>query len=197
MRADHNGAVGLVEQVAVDASAAGPIVQVDRHGVAEIVLAELVVESAEVVEVVEPHHVSAHGPIAAHVERTRVAGFAADIVDVVELNDVLVAAEQYGGVRRVVEVAVRDPVAYAADQYGRTIRADPAAEVVDVAVLNEVAGRRQSQTVAAGEADRAVTRLVYVAALDTVVGPLIEGDGHVADVAKRAACDAVVSPPMT
>ncbi len=63
------------------------------------------------VEVVVADRRAAHGPVAPGVDGPGVVGLVAHAVDLVELDEVVVAAEHDGHVRGVVDQVVRDAVA--------------------------------------------------------------------------------------
>ena len=91
----------LVEHVADDLRAAEHVVQVHAHAAAAL-------EAVDVVQVVVADDRAAHGPVAAGVDRPGVVGLVAHVVDLVELDHVVVAAEADRHVRGVVDQVVRE-----------------------------------------------------------------------------------------
>ena len=163
-------------------------------------------------EVVVADDVAPLRPVAPDVERPGVAGVRADAIHLIELEDVVVAPEQDGGVRRVVHPVVCHAVAHAAEEDGRPVGADPAAEVVDVVVDRIVPAGFERLAVAASQDDAVLAGVVYVAGEHAVVRPGIplerrvdvdaafqirfhHADRHPdrADVPQRAAGDEVVT----
>ena len=102
--ADKRGSRHSIEQVAGDFRAAEHVVQIDAHAAASS-------KAVDVVQVVVADDRAAHGPVAAGVDRSRVVRFVAHAVDLVELDQVIVAAEAHAHVRRVVDQVVRGSIA--------------------------------------------------------------------------------------
>jgi len=115
-------------------------------------------------------------------------------VDLVVLEEVIVAPEEDRRVRGVVDQVVRGAEAHTAQEKAGPIHAVPAAEMVDVVILGEVAGRRERLPVAADEVDPAAAHSLHVAADDAVPLAPEHGDGMVPQVAERASDDAALAP---
>ena len=182
--ADQHGARAAQEDVAEYRGPAGAVVEIDRpHAVVAVA------KDAQVVKEVVPHHIAPLGPVAAHVEGAGVAGLRAHVVDLVELDHMVIAVQQHRGVGRVVQVVVRDAVAHAVQVDPRRVGEQPAAEAVDVAVLDHVAGRLQRTPVAAGQLHAAGAGVADPAPLDAVAGAPIDPDAVFTGVADIAAAD--------
>ena len=123
-----------------------------------------------------------HAVASVHVVRAHLAGFVAGVVDLGVLEDVVVALHQDGLVRRVVDQAVRDAGAHAIlDDAGLVSGPVPAVEVVQVAVLHQMARRQQRGRVAAAQGDAAVPEMFEIAADEDVVAAAVDehaGNSH-------------------
>ena len=179
--ADRRGVGHVAEQVAGDAEAGCTVVQVDAQGAA-------VARPEDVVEVVVADDVALPIPAPAGVEGAHVAGLVADAVQLVQLDDVVVAAEEDAVVRAVVDQVVRDSLAYSVHQHARPVSALQARIVEDVVVVGVVAGSRQRPAVAAVQGDPALGGIVDVAAHHAVGAPA-HGHAAAARVADGAADD--------
>ena len=111
------------------------------------------------------------------------------MVNLVVLDHVVVAPEENRGVRGVVDQVVGGAAADAVQTERRPIREPAAAEVVDVVVVGCVPGGGERGTIAAGEADAALTGLIDVAADDGVIRASFNHNRSVAQVAQDAASD--------
>ncbi len=134
---------------------------------------------AEIVEVVVPDDVPALRPVAPDVERSGVAGLRTYAIDFIELENVVVAPEQYGIVGCIVDPIVCHAVTHAAEEDGGPVRSDPAAEVVDIVVQREVPAGFERLAVAAPQDDAVLARVVDLAGNHTVVRPGIPGEHRV------------------
>ena len=83
-------------------------------------------------------HVATFAPVAAHVERADVSAFLANVVNVVVLDNVFIAAEQNAVVWAVMNQIVFDTLAYAYDVYTRLIAARPLAYVMYMIVCGSM-----------------------------------------------------------
>ena len=83
-------------------------------------------------------HVATFAPVAPHVERADVSAFLANVVNVVVLYNVFIAAEQNAVVWAVMNQIVFDTLAYAYDVYTRLIAARPLAHVMYVIVCGSM-----------------------------------------------------------
>ena len=101
----------------------------------------------------------------------------------------VVAVQQHRGMRRIVQVVVRHPVADAVQIDPRRIGEQQTAEMMDVAVLDHVAGRLQCAAVAAGELHTAGSGVVDPAPFDAMAAALLHFDAVLAGVADLAAAD--------
>ena len=175
--AQHHGPVDPRKDVAEDGRPARLVVEVDAHDAREFVTA--LEGRHEVVKVVVADDAAALGPVAPDVERAGVAGVGADVMDLVELQDVVVAPEQDGGVRGVVHQVVRHAVAHAVEKDRGPVSADPAAEMVDVVIDGEVAPGLERLAVAAAEEDAALAGVIDLAGQDAVVASGVAAEGRV------------------
>ncbi len=181
--AQERGALHLVEDVAEDLGAADAVVHVHAH--------RAHAHAAGVVDEVVADAVAAVGVVAPGVDGADVAGLQGDVVNLVELDEVVVAVEEDCAVRMVVDEVVRGALADAADQHRRHIALGPAALAREMAVLDEVSAGLQRLAVAAVHRNAAVAGVEDVAADHAVAGAALDGDAVVADVADDAAGDAV------
>ena len=83
-------------------------------------------------------HVATFAPVTAHVERADVSAFLANVVNVVVLDNVFIAAEQNAVVWAVMNQIVFDTLAYAYDVYTRLIAARPLAYVMYMIVCGSM-----------------------------------------------------------
>ena len=139
--ADERGARDLVKDVAEDRGRAEHIVEVDPHAPAPA-------ETGDLVHVVVANHRAPHRPVAPGVDRAGVVGLLADVVDLVQLDHVVVAAEHEGHVRGVVDQVVRRPQAHARQRDRGLVHAIPLPVVVNVVVHRFVLGAFQRCAVA-------------------------------------------------
>ena len=135
--------------------------------------------------------IAAEGVVAPGVNGADVAGLQCVAVDLIELDEVVVASEEDRAVRVVMDKIVRGALANAADEHGGDIALGPAALARKVAILHKVPAGAKGLPVAAVHRDAAVARIEDVAAQDAVAGAVLNGDAVVADVADEAAGDAV------
>ena len=178
------------EHVAIHSDATVDVVDVDTHAADAMVLREGSVVR-QVMEVVVAHHVAAFRQsrhVAVHVPRPGVAGLVGDVMHLVVLRNMVIAAEQERLVRRVVDQVVRHPHRDALDADRRLIGAAvPGGVVVDVTVLHHVPGRLKRGQVAPGDYDAGVAQVGEVAADKGMPLPLADFDALAAHVANGAA----------
>src|SRR5262245_30110157 len=84
-------------------------------------------------------------------------------MNLVVFDQMVVAAEIHGHVRRVVDEVITRAIAHAPQTHRRVIYRVPAAEMVDMAILDRMSARSQRLTLAAFEPNTAVTGLIKVA----------------------------------
>ena len=101
------------------------------------------------VEKIVAKHVAAFAPIAAHVECADVSALLANVVNVIMLDDVFVAAEQNAVVWAVVYQVVLDALAYAKHVNTWLIAAGPLAHVMYVVVGGAMPTRPERLAVSA------------------------------------------------
>jgi len=94
-----------------------------------------------VVQVVVPNDCPAHRPLATGVDGSRVIGLVTYAVDLVELDEMVVAPEPNSFVRDVMDQIVGGPMAHPTQRDGRAADPIPPALVVDVIVFGVMAGR--------------------------------------------------------
>ena len=179
---DADGALRVHDEVAVHGDATDAVVEIDDEGLP-------VAGAANVVHVVVANDVVAVGPVAARVDGAHVAGLVTYVVDVVVLDQVVIAPEQDGAVRVVVDLVVGDARAHALQVHRRVVAARPAGLVMEVAVVDEVPAGGDALAVAPAEADAAVAVVPDIAALHAVVGAAVDPDAVVAGVRDAAAGD--------
>src|SRR5581483_1349121 len=103
------GFAAVIEDVAEHGIAAIAIVEIDRR----VAVSH---RAADVVPVVEADQIAPARGIAALVERAAVIGLCADAIDLVELEEVIVAADEDGLMRRVVNAVVGRAVPHALER---------------------------------------------------------------------------------
>ena len=186
--AEFHRAAGTVKHVAVDGIAAGKIVEVDRGDAVQA-------GALQVVPVVIADDIALPGEIAAGVDRAGIAGFGADAVDLVVLQDMIVAALIHALEGRVVDEIVRDMLADALEEYPILAGAQPLTVVVDMVVENLVVRRRERGAIAPGDVNGAEGEVMEITADDAV--PLAGGDdeGLAAEFAEGGAGDLTLLPP--
>ena len=150
--------------------------------------------AADVTPQVVADHVAAAGWVAAFVQRAGVIAGVAHIMHDVVLEDVVVAADADGHVRRIVQQIVRGAVADAAQSNAAGIGELVLREPPDVIVDGLVAGRRERLAVATLQHQTAGARVVDVAALDAMARSPGHADADLAGVADLAGFDAIAAP---
>ena len=98
------------------------------------------------------------------------------MIDFVVLDDVVVAVNEERRRRRFVNAAMRHPIADAIKIDRALVGAIPAIEVMDVAVLDEVASGLEFDAVAAAEQNRTGADVVNLAIHDAVPLPRLAID---------------------
>ncbi len=178
--ADERGARHVAKEIARDFRAAEHVVEVDAHTAAPL-------ETGDVMQIIVAYHRAALRPVTARIHGARVVRFIAHAVNFVELDDVVVAAEADGHVRRVVDEVVRRAQSDPVQRNRFLIHARPAPVMVDVVVLRHMLRRGQGLPVPAGQDDAAVSHVVDVATRDAMPGAAPHAHGVPADVVKGAA----------
>jgi hypothetical protein len=127
-------------------------------------------------QIIPPLAATAADPIAtAGIDRAAVLGFEAEVVEVVVFDDEVVPAHLHAHAQAVVDVAMPHGIVHA-------IHADPAgvlvedAHVMDVAVLDAVAGSGECFAIATAEADAVAAGEADLAAGDTDVFAIAHAD---------------------
>ncbi len=186
-----------VEDVAEDGRAAAAVVEIHAPGLVRRLIAVHPVlvrpqpgeaEAVDVVKLVVPDDIAALGPVAAHVERAVVGAFHAHVVDVIELDDVLVAAKENRDVGRVVYQIVRHAVADAADVHAGLIGLVEFPEVVNVVVDCLVPAGCQCLAVTARKHNAAAAGVRDVVAQHAHAASALDADAELARIAHRALC---------
>ena len=116
-----------------------------------------------------------------------VVGLLDDVADQVQLDEVVVALDPHRRRRDALEEVVRDPVAAAVEVHRRRVGPLEPGDVVDGAVLDEVAAGRERLAVAAGHARPAAAERVHRAAEDAVAPAALDDDRVAAEPPQRAA----------
>ena len=117
--AEKRRALHFVEDVAEDLRAADAVVHVNAH--------RAHAHAAGVVDEIVADAVAAIGVIAPGVDGADVAGLQRDVMDLIELDQVVVAVEEDGAVGVIVDEVVRGAQADAAHQHRRHVAFGPAA----------------------------------------------------------------------
>ena len=130
-----------------------------------------------------------HRPVPAGVHRPGVVGFQAHIVDLVVLDDVVVAAESDGHVRGVVDKVVRRPVADAAQRDGGCVHAVPSSVVMDMVILGDVSAGGERRTLSSSQADTASTGPVDITGYDGAIVAVANLHGVAAGISQHAPGD--------
>ena len=149
--------------------------------------------AADVTPQVVPDHIAATGRITALIKRTRVVARVAHIVDHVVFEDVVVAADADGHVRRVVQQVVRSAVADTAERDAAGIAELMLGEPPDVIVHGLMAGWRERLAVAPLQYESAGAGIVNVAALDAMARTARHADANLARVADDTGFDAIAA----
>src|SRR5208283_1256226 len=108
-------------------------------------------------------------PIATEVVSAHVTRFHGDAVDVVALNQVVVAVDENGVVRSMINGVPEGAIAHALHLNRRGVGARPAAEVVDVAAEGKMSTGGQRFPVAAFQKYASVTRVANLGVLHAIV----------------------------
>src|ERR1017187_3402960 len=120
--------------------------------------------AANLMPVIVSDDIAAAGRIAAFVKSAAVVGFGADVVHLVEFEDVIVAADKHRLMRRIVDQVMCGPAAHAAQRQAVSGGELMLGETPDVVVQRFMAARSKRLSVAACQgqaagADRKSTRL--------------------------------------
>src|ERR1051326_9074005 len=96
-----------VEQIADNLGPAEHVVQIDAH-------TPLALEAGDIMEEIMPDNRAAHGPISSGIDRAGIVRFEADAVNLVELDEMVIAAERDRLMRRIINQvvggALADPI---------------------------------------------------------------------------------------
>src|ERR1039457_6858575 len=110
--------------------------------------------------------VAAVGVVAPGVDGADVTGLQRDMVNLIELDQVVVAIEQNRAVGMVVDEIMRRALAYAPNEHCRHVTFGPAALAREVAVLDKMPASPKRLPVSAVQRDAAVAAIEDVAAHD-------------------------------
>src|SRR6266511_4397637 len=181
--ADEHRPVNLVEHVAKHLGAAHAIVQVNPH--------RTHADAAGLVNVVVSNPVSTERVVAPGVYGADIPRLQRDVMDVIELDEMIVAGIEDRAVGMIVHQIVRYAVPDAAQQHSRRVASRPAGLPLEMTVFHEMAAGRERLSVAPAERHAAIASVEHVATHDAVVRA--PGDGHtqVADVAQEATDDPI------
>ena len=128
--AQECGTLHLVEQVAEDFGAADAVVHINTHRAHP--------DTAGVMNEIVADAVATEGVVAPGVDGADVAGLECDVMNLIELDEVVVAGKEDGAVRVVVDEVVGGALADAADRHCGDVALGPAALARKMAVLDEV-----------------------------------------------------------
>ena len=165
---------------------AGRVVEIDGHRAVET-------GPFDVVEVVVANLRSPRGPVAAHVERADVASFVTDVVDFIQLDRVIIPAEQDRGMGPVVNQVVSHSDANALNADGRAVGPVEPTEMMDVVVFGQVPRRGKPRTIATAERHAALAGIEDIAADHPVPDPARHDNPAATGVADRATGDQAVA----
>ena len=171
---------GLVKDIAVYDLSAVAIVEINRATAVGHLAADLV-------PVVVSNDCAAIRGVTPHVQGAAVVGARADMVHVVELEQVIVAGHENCLVRRVVDFVMGDVNTNAGHDNIVSSGAHTFGDAVDVVVRNAMPGWGEGLAVAAADAQPAGTVVVDIATLHGVVGSPFDDRTDEASVANRAA----------
>ena len=181
--ADEHRPVNLVEHVAKHLRAAHAIVHVNPH--------RTHADAAGLVNVVVPNLVSTERIVAPGINGAHIPCLERDVVDVVELDEMVVAGEENRAVGMIVNQVVRRAQTHPVHPHRRDVAPGPAALALEMTILHEVTTGRERLPVAPAQRHAAIAGLKHVAAHDTVVRAAVDGDAQVADVAQEATHDPI------
>src|SRR5437870_6691019 len=181
--ADEHRQVNLMEHVAEHFRAAHTIVHINAH--------RTHAHAAGLVDVIVANSVSTERVIAPGVNGADVARLQRDVVDVVELDEMIVAVEENRAVRMIVNEVVRRAQTHAVHQHRWNVAPGPAALALEVTVLHEVTTGRERLPVAPAQRHAAIAGLKHVAAHNAMVRAAVDGDAQVANVAQQATYDPI------
>src|SRR5205809_2833220 len=181
--ADEHRPVNFVEHIAEDFRAAHAIVHVNAH--------RTHAHATRLVNVVVAYPVSTERVVAPGVYGADVARLQRDMVDVVELDEMIVAGEENCAVGMIVDEVMRRAQTHAVHAHRRNVALGPAALALEVTVLHEVAAGRERLPVAPAQRNTAIACVEHVAAPYTVVRAAGDGHAQVAEVPQQTADDAI------
>jgi hypothetical protein len=132
---------GTVEDVPYDGDSACRIIQIHGHSAVKA-------RTFDIVKVIIAYNRSSRRPVATHIKGPDITGLEADMMYLVELNGVIVAAELDCIVGTVMNHIVRNVIADAVHRDGRPVSSIDAPEVMNVIIPCAVSCGRQGLTLA-------------------------------------------------
>src|SRR5438445_2057958 len=109
------------------------------------------------------------------------------MVDVIELDEMIVAGEENRAVWMIVHQVVRYAVPDAAHQHSRRVAPRPAGLPLEMTVFREMAAGRERLSVPPAERHAAIAGVEQVATHDAVVRAAGDDHAHIAEVPQQTA----------
>src|ERR1051325_10622568 len=181
--AQESRALHLEEDIAENLRAAHAVVHVNAHRTHS--------DAAGVVNEIVTNSVPLKGVVAPGIDGADVPGLQGDVMDLVEFDEMIVAAEENRAMRVIMNEVVRDEQPHSLQQNRGDIALGPAALPGEVAVFHVMPAGCEGPPVAAFERDAAVAGIQYFGAHDAVTASSLNHHPRVADVSNQAAGDAV------
>ena len=168
--AEKRTAAGQVNQVREDVVTGVTVIHVHGVGIGGMV------------DEIASDDIASGCPVQPTVEPAEVAAVETDVVDLVALQHVVVAAVANAAEGQIVQQIAGDAIADAFDEH-RIRRAQRTAAVMDVVVPSPVPGGRERRTVAARQMERGGADRIQIATLDrvTLAGNDVDAAAHVAN----------------
>ena len=129
------------------------------------------------------------------VDRADIACLKRDVMDLVELDQVLVASVQDRAVRVIVDQVVRRPQPHALEENRRHVTLRPSTLMLEMAVLHEMPTRLQRPAIAPAQVHPAVAGVEHIARLHAMTAPPLDDHPAVPNVPDQTAHDAIRPAP--
>ena len=174
----------FVENIAVDLSAADAVIHIDAHRTAAS-------SGMGVMNVVVANTVASEAIVTTRVDRTDVTGFHRDVVDFIEFNGVVIAAQENCTVGMIVNQVVRHPLANTLHVNRWHIAFRPSSLTLEVAVLDKMSARCECHTIAADDFHASISSIEDVTTDHPVVRTAGDLHGVVANVANKTSSQSI------
>ena len=129
-----------------------------------------------------PDNSAAHGPITTSIDGAGVVRLLTDVINLIEFDQVFVAAKSDGHMWCVMDQVVCDPIANTVNRYSRLIHPLPSTIVMNVVVIGQMTSRFQFRSIATVQVDPTASGLRDFATDHPVVDSAFDLDSPTAYV---------------